>query len=358
MNRTVKFLVPAILLLLVTPPHPGDGGRGPAPDREAFTFSPGSGYHLSLLLEDYSSPDVRHCGGFEYNLARRLERTTGISLEISLGKDDPGVVDSLRNGDGAILVLPLGSIPDDGSVIHTFPLPDSTVWAVHRDSVGLLRKLSSFLTSYEESEAFRRDLERFSPGYGPHQRLENEKTYAHVSPYDSLFKVYASRIGWDWRMLCALGWKESGFRLELRSRKGASGIMQIMPKVAALYGVSDIDELLDPERSISLATTILKDIEEDYVDMAPTSEALMDITLACYNAGTGRIKELRDYCLENSLPCSTWEEMEKAIPLMNESILREETESRLGPFKGEEVRSFVREMGDLYMVFRELTISR
>ncbi len=355
MKGSLKYILLLPLFLLIVPPHWTTKKEDMADQSASQDFVPGTPYHMTLLLQGYNSPSVRQCGGFEYNLARRLERLSGIRLGISLERDTAQMVDSLRNMEGAILVLPLRSVPSDGTVIHTSALPDSTVWAVHPDSVALLRRLEAFLTYYSASEGIRKDLGRFAPLYGPYQRLEKETTYTELSPYDSLFKVHARTIGWDWRMLCALAWKESGFRLELSSRKGASGIMQIMPKVALLYGVKDLDDLLDPEKNIALSARILQDIEKDYTDSAPSKEDLTELVLACYNAGTGRIKELRDFCMENSLPCSTWKEMKRAIPLMNESIMKEETETKLGPFKGVEAEIFVKEMLSLYEAFKTLS---
>ncbi|MCF0186477.1 MAG: transglycosylase SLT domain-containing protein, partial [Bacteroidaceae bacterium] len=53
-----------------------------------------------------------------------------------------------------------------------------------------------------------------------------------ISDYDNLFKRYAHSIGWDWRLLAAQAYQESGFDPQATSWAGAQGLIQIMPGTA------------------------------------------------------------------------------------------------------------------------------
>ena len=80
-----------------------------------------------------------------------------------------------------------------------------------------------------------------------------------ISNYDRLFKTYAGRIGWDWRLLAAQGWAESRFRPTARSWVGARGLMQIMPRTARGYR-TPVSALNNPETSIRVATQLIDEV--------------------------------------------------------------------------------------------------
>lgn len=59
-----------------------------------------------------------------------------------------------------------------------------------------------------------------------------------ISVYDHLFKKYAGDIGWDWRLIASQAYNESHFDTTAVSWAGARGLMQLMPRTAAAFGVS------------------------------------------------------------------------------------------------------------------------
>ena len=73
-----------------------------------------------------------------------------------------------------------------------------------------------------------------------------------ISPYDSIFRVYADTIGWDWKMLAAVAYVESKFDTSAVSSVGAQGLMQIMPVTARAMGIPEGMEH-DPEESVRAA---------------------------------------------------------------------------------------------------------
>jgi soluble lytic murein transglycosylase-like protein len=84
-------------------------------------------------------------------------------------------------------------------------------------------------------------------------------------------------------------WNPSAF-----SRKGAVGLMQLMPTTAQRFGVRD---LYTPQQNVEAGVTYLKTLLERY-------DGNLDLALAAYNAGEGavdrahgipRFRETRDY---------------------------------------------------------------
>ena len=77
-----------------------------------------------------------------------------------------------------------------------------------------------------------------------------------ISPYDKIVKRYARRWGFDWRLISAQIFVESGFREKARSRVGALGLMQIMPSTAKWLGV-DPSALLRPEDATTIVSFMI-----------------------------------------------------------------------------------------------------
>jgi hypothetical protein len=95
---------------------------------------------------------------------------------------------------------------------------------------------------------------------------------------------YAKRYRLDPALLRAVIKVESDFRLDVVSRKGAVGLMQLMPETAATLRVVDIN---DPIQNIRGGAKQLRHLLRLYEGDVP-------LALAAYNAGVHRVKEGED----------------------------------------------------------------
>src|ERR1051325_10140043 len=87
----------------------------------------------------------------------------------------------------------------------------------------------------------------------------------------------AKRYGVDARILRAICFIESRYRINAVSTKGARGPMQFMPDTAARYGLRDPH---NPEQAIDAAARYFRDLLRKF-------GGRVDLALAAYNAGEG-----------------------------------------------------------------------
>ena len=70
-----------------------------------------------------------------------------------------------------------------------------------------------------------------------------------ISVYDDLIRRISEQEGHDWRLMSAIAYHESRFTPDIVSRRGARGLMQIMPSVARQFDVP-ADRVADPESNV------------------------------------------------------------------------------------------------------------
>lgn len=108
-----------------------------------------------------------------------------------------------------------------------------------------------------------------------------------ISPFDSLFVVHASAQELDWRLLAALAYTESRFDSMAVSRKGAQGLLQIMPIHAQAIDGKKPD-LLDASTNIHSGAILVRKLFRMFSYIIDEEERLKFV-VAAFNAGTGNI---------------------------------------------------------------------
>jgi membrane-bound lytic murein transglycosylase MltF len=119
-----------------------------------------------------------------------------------------------------------------------------------------------------------------------------------------VFKKYADLYQFDYLLLTAQGYQESGLNQSARSPAGAVGIMQVMPETGRELGVGNI-ELLEP--NIHAGTKYLRMLKDRYF----SDPAIDDLNsrlfaFAAYNAGPARIARLRRTAAERGYDPNVW----------------------------------------------------
>ena len=170
-----------------------------------------------------------------------------------------------------------------------------------------------------------------------------------ISPYDSLIKVYSDSVGLDWRLVAAVIYHESGFDNDVRSRRGATGLMQMMPSTAEWLGAGDIS---DPIEGVRIGTIYLKRIHNAYRNHTDDPVERMKFALAAYNAGVGRIQDCIKFAAIRGVDSSSWDNIVALIPEMNDDAILEIDTIKFGKFKGDETIAYVENVLSKYEQYK------
>jgi len=121
-----------------------------------------------------------------------------------------------------------------------------------------------------------------------------------------LFKKYAARYEFDWLIIMAQAYQESGLDQNVHSRTGAVGVMQLLPSTAAgpPINVEGIDNV---ENNIHAGVKYLRFIVDEYFDDGEINDLNKTLfAFAAYNGGPNRIVRLREEAAEQGLDPNRW----------------------------------------------------
>ncbi len=98
---------------------------------------------------------------------------------------------------------------------------------------------------------------------------------ARATQYDAIIEHAASAAAIEPNLLRAVIVVESGFNVRAKSKRGAVGLMQLMPATAARFGISDS---FDPRQNVGAGARYLKFLLDRFGQN-------LSLALAAYNAG-------------------------------------------------------------------------
>ncbi len=179
-------------------------------------------------------------------------------------------------------------------------------WAVHKDNPNLLASLSEFISAKARQGTTLGNM-LFARYYGNTKWVLNPITKSEerkLIKLQSYFRKYAKMYDFDWLKIAAMAYQESRLNQSSRSRKGAVGIMQVIPDTAAQMGIRNISTA---ENNIHAGVKYLSYLRETYFNDAGMSPAdKVDFALAAYDAGPAKITTLRQQATEFGIDPNKW----------------------------------------------------
>jgi membrane-bound lytic murein transglycosylase MltF len=119
-----------------------------------------------------------------------------------------------------------------------------------------------------------------------------------------LFRKYGGRYDFDYLLMTAQGYQESRLDQNAKSPVGAVGVMQLMPETGREQGVGDIHQL---EPNVHAGVKYMSAIKQRYFANEPMDALNRELfAFASYNAGPGRIRQLRREAAARGLNPNVW----------------------------------------------------
>ncbi|MBI5507900.1 MAG: transporter substrate-binding domain-containing protein [Deltaproteobacteria bacterium] len=222
-------------------------------------------------------------------------------------------------------------------------------YGLRADTPNLLAALDGLIEREMQGRAFAQIFDRYFTDARRRSQLKLDPTRAAgtISPYDGLVRRYAKRHGLDWRLVVAQMYQESRFDPRARSRVGAVGLLQIMPRTGMELGVKNLE---DPEENVRAGVKYLA-AQRDSLEPAIDLRQRLRFALAAYNAGMGHVADARLLARKMGDDPDRWfNNVEKAMLLLQKPEYHRR--ARYGYCRGEEPVDYVRRIESIYDAYR------
>jgi membrane-bound lytic murein transglycosylase MltF len=180
-------------------------------------------------------------------------------------------------------------------------------WAFRKDSPTLKKTVNAFMKKNKKGTLmgniiFKRYLKNTKYVKNALSDEELKKFEATVE----LFKKYSNQYGFNWLIIAALSYQESGLDQSVRSPVGAIGVMQVMPSTAADPNVN-IPNIEEIEPNIHAGVKYLHFLHKRYFQDPAVDEMNQWLfTFASYNAGPAKVRRLRKEAAQMGLNQNIW----------------------------------------------------
>ena len=228
--------------------------------------------------------------------------------------------------------------------------PDEQLgWAVHPNSIRLLKKINSFFMVIKANGTFLKIYNRYYANVDDFDfvdlRAFHRRLKTRLPGYRPLIKEAAQTHGFDWRMIAAQMYQESHFDPMARSHSGAYGLMQLTRSTAKSLGVKNI---LNSKLTSPAGVQHLRNMY-DLFDKAVGSDRLFT-ALAAYNIGQGHIQDARKLARQMNLDPDKWASLTKTLPLLRYRKYYQKAE--YGYCRGTEPIEYVKQIMIYYDILR------
>lgn len=190
----------------------------------------------------------------------------------------------------------------DSAAVHT---GGDIAWAIRKNSPQLMATLNDFISRHAYGTKMGNIiLKRYfkNPKYVTDAASEAERM--KFIALIELFKKYGDQYDVDWLLMAAQGYQESKLNQAVRSRVGAIGVMQVMPATGKELGVGDITKV---EPNIHAGIKYMRWMIDNYYGNEPMTQLDKALfSFASYNAGAGRIAQMRREAARRGLDPNVW----------------------------------------------------
>jgi membrane-bound lytic murein transglycosylase MltF len=178
-------------------------------------------------------------------------------------------------------------------------------WMIRKDSPQLKAELNAFAARFPEGSAKRNMLlAKYLKSTKWAKEATSETEIAKFEKTVAFFRKYGDRYDMDYLLVMAQGYQESQLNQEAKSPVGAVGVMQVMPATGKELAVGDITQV---EPNIHAGVKYMRFMMDQFYANEPMDRLNKGLfTFASYNAGPGRMQQLRKLAAKRGLDPNVW----------------------------------------------------
>jgi membrane-bound lytic murein transglycosylase MltF len=181
-------------------------------------------------------------------------------------------------------------------------------WAIRKNSPLLKQELDLFVASHRVGTAFGNILRNtYFKSDKILQRAYSGDDVERFKRLVDIFRKHGKTYSFDYLMLMAQGYQESKLDQNMRSPRGAVGIMQLLPATARdkSVNIAGIDK--DEDRNVEAGSKYLRYLMDTYINEPGLNERDRQLlAFAAYNAGPGNLNKFRHKAKEMGLDPNVW----------------------------------------------------
>jgi membrane-bound lytic murein transglycosylase F len=231
---------------------------------------------------------------------------------------------------------------------------EPVTWALRSTSPNLLQAVNSWLAEKKKVFIPRTYARYFLNSKNQYERTTN--TYSslggnRISVYDEIIQENAQILGWDWRLLAALVYKESRFDTTALSYAGAQGLLQLMPVTVERFGVTNPN---DPVESLQGGVKYLQYLDKFWMERVPETNERIKFILASYNIGQGHVEDAWRLTLKYRKNTQSWQEVSNFLNLKSDPKYYRDAVVKSGYAKGHIAANYVRDVLALFQSYKDL----
>jgi membrane-bound lytic murein transglycosylase F len=231
---------------------------------------------------------------------------------------------------------------------------EPVTWALRSTSTNLLQAVNSWLVAKKKVFIPRTYARYFLNSKNQYARATSAYSSLggnQISVYDELIQDHAQSLGWDWRLLAALVYKESRFDTTALSYAGAQGLLQLMPVTLERFGVTNPN---DPVESLKGGVKYLQYLDKFWLERVPETNERIKFILASYTIGQGHVDDAWRLTLKYRKNTQSWQEVSNFLNLKSDPKYYRDPVVKSGYAKGHIAVKYVRDVLALFQSYKDL----
>lgn len=227
-------------------------------------------------------------------------------------------------------------------------------WVVRKNAPKLLSSLNDWMEDKQK---------RFIPDLYAKYFLNSKNSYFRsnspfsslagnrISQFDEIIQEGAEQLGWDWRLLASLVYKESRFDTTATSYAGASGLLQLMPVTLERFGVNNPH---DPIESLTGGVRYLRYLDKFWMERVPETNERIKFILASYNIGHGHVEDAWRLAMKFGNNTQSWEGVSEFLELKSDPKYYKDPVVKSGFAKGHLAVNYVKDIMSIFDSYKAL----